>query len=71
MPTGLSRIEGNLTSLDFSDKNVTIVIVDSGVYSHPDLNLIGTKSCLPSGKVSDDINHGTHVAGIAEQRIIL
>ena len=65
IPTGLSRIEENILSYDLNDRNVTIAIVDSGVNPHPDLNIIGEKSCMQNKETRDDLNHGTHVAGIA------
>jgi subtilisin family serine protease len=63
--TGLSRIEENIAFYDLNDRNVTIAIVDSGVNPHPDLNVIGEKSCMQNNNTRDDLNHGTHVAGIA------
>jgi len=65
IPTGLSRIEGNDTNLDFSNKNLTIAIVDTGINLHPDLNVVARKSCVPIYKLDDDYDHGTHVAGVA------
>jgi hypothetical protein len=65
IPTGLSRIEGNDTNLDYSNKNLTIAIIDTGVNLHPDLNIVGTQSCINTGKINDDVDHGTLVAGVA------
>src|SRR5215471_10245215 len=51
---------------------VGIAIIDSGIYSHPDLNnATGTASRIVyrqsfvAGSQFDDYGHGTHVAGIA------
>jgi subtilisin len=48
-----------------SNKNITIAIVDSGVNLHSDLNIVGRQSCVSSGKLDDDYDHGNHVAGVA------
>jgi serine protease AprX len=51
---------------------VGIAIIDSGIYSHPDLNgenssrsRVVYRQSFIGGKQFDDFGHGTHVAGIA------
>jgi serine protease AprX len=52
---------------------VGIAIIDSGIYSHPDLNraystqsrVVYRQSFVSGGVKNDDFGHGTHVAGIA------
>ncbi len=53
-------------------KGITVAIVDSGISSHPDLNVAGSNTSRIKGNVnfsqtnnsSDGYGHGTHVAGI-------
>lgn len=52
-----------------------IAIIDTGIGSHPDLNVVGGANCVSSfattcqdGGFADDNSHGTHVAGIAAGR---
>ncbi|MNB95087.1 Serine protease AprX [compost metagenome] len=66
-PQGTPPIETNL-----SGKGVTIAIIDSGIYPHPDLNLpnsriIGFYDVFKQQEVQpfDDGGHGTHCAGCA------
>jgi len=50
---------------------IGIAIIDSGIYSHPDLNSstgasrVVYRQSFVGGKLNDDYGHGTHVAGIA------
>jgi serine protease AprX len=50
---------------------VGIAVIDSGIYSHPDLRnmwgqsrVVYRKSFINGGVQYDDFGHGTHVAGI-------
>ncbi|HYL78171.1 MAG TPA: S8 family serine peptidase, partial [Bryobacteraceae bacterium] len=50
---------------------VGIAVIDSGVYSHPDLNVLNSsqsrvvyRQSFIGGSKYDDFGHGTHVAGI-------
>src|SRR5260370_2482751 len=64
-------------SVDWSEgldgTGVGIAVIDSGVYSHPDLTAAGSSSSrvvyrqsfIGGGNQYDDYGHGTHVAGIA------
>jgi hypothetical protein len=68
--TGVERI-GGLASptaqIDGSDERVDadIAMIDSGIASHPDLNLVGGYDCGKSGSYADTEGHGTWTAGIA------
>jgi subtilisin family serine protease len=44
-----------------------IAILDTGIVTHPDLNVVGGHSCIGDdpNNWQDDEGHGTHVAGIA------
>ena len=71
VPTGVSRIGGRLNpiaKIDGSDQRVDadVAIVDTGIASHPDLNVAGGYNCSTSDHAAwrDVEHHGTHVAGI-------
>lgn len=65
--------------IDGSDQrvDVDVAILDTGIASHPDLNIAGGVKCTAGGIVrptcksggyADANGHGTHVAGIAAAR---
>ena len=68
MPTGVDRVDGELSSTlsgnGGGSVGVDVAVIDSGIDTdHPDLNVVGGKNCS-TGKSYDDGNgHGTHVAG--------
>ncbi|MGE6631907.1 S8 family serine peptidase [Bacillus sp. NPDC077027] len=46
-------------------KNVKVAVLDTGIYPHEDLKITGGKSFVSyTSSYSDDVGHGTHVAGI-------
>lgn len=52
-------------NLEYDGTGVNVTVIDSGIYNHPDLNVIDHDSFLTYGGGSGDLNgHGTHVAGI-------
>jgi subtilisin len=74
LPTGVDRIEGDVSSTASGDGSgsvgLDVAVIDTGIdLDHPDLNVVGGKSCLGTTKgggtsTYDDGNgHGTHVAG--------
>ncbi len=75
LPTGINRIEGDLSSTKAGNGlgldetvNADIAVLDTGIQKdHPDLNVKGGYNCTGSDRSAygDGHGHGTHVAGIA------
>jgi subtilisin len=70
VPTGIDRIETDkLIDLNNSGSSLTVnldvAIIDTGISSHPDLNLAGGRNFAggPATNFGDNNGHGTHVAG--------
>jgi subtilisin len=69
VPTGVDRIEtDNLIGLDDPGSvtiDLDVAIIDTGISSHPDLNLAGGRNFAggPATNFGDNNGHGTHVAG--------
>ena len=70
-PTGVLRVgarlstEADIDTLDDRRVDADVAIVDTGVATHPDLNLVGGVNCSTSNRAAwqDENGHGTHVAG--------
>jgi subtilisin family serine protease len=67
LPTGVNRVEADSSSTLAGNGSgsvpVPIAVIDSGS-THPDLNVVGGKACVPkSTSYADGNGHGTHVAG--------
>lgn len=66
LPTGVDRIDGELSTRFFTLDNsaVNVAIIDTGIdTSHPDLRVVGGKNCSTGFSFKDGNGHGTHVAG--------
>lgn len=70
LPRGIDRIDADTSSTAAGNgsgaANVNVAVLDTGIDgSHPDLNVVGSTSCLPPNQDKPDApgGHGTHVAG--------
>ena len=68
VPESMYRIDADLNSTRVGNGSgsvsVDVAVLDTGVYKHPDLNVVGGVDCMASGGPHLDIQgHGTHVAG--------
>ena len=72
LPWGINRIDADTSSTLAGNgfgavSNVNAYVIDSGIASHLDLNLVGHVN-FASGKNTDCNGHGTHVAGTIAAR---
>jgi subtilisin len=64
LPTGIDRIDGELSSHYSSNTwGIAVAVIDTGVGPHSDLNVVGGKNCSTGNSFADGNGHGTHVAG--------
>jgi subtilisin len=71
LPTGVDRIEGDLSTVYTAGGSVTtpVAVLDTGVTPDPDLNVQAVgQNCLGGVGWSDLNGHGTHIAGIIGAR---
>jgi subtilisin family serine protease len=68
-PSGVARTGAVRVSTN-TPASVDVYVLDTGIQpNHPDLNVVESKSFVPSAKsAADDNGHGTHVAGIIGAR---
>ena len=72
VPPGVLRIDADLNPTDAGNGagavDADIAVLDTGIYKHPDLNVVGGKDCTRTrltDQYTDLSGHGTHVAGTA------
>jgi subtilisin family serine protease len=65
VPAGVKRIFGASTPAADAGQGVGIMVGDTGVYRHADLNVAAEYYDAFGGNCSDGHGHGTHVAGSA------
>lgn len=63
LPTGVDRIDAELSSGFSGVSGVAVAVIDTGSGPHPDLNIVGGVNCSTGRSFSDGNGHGTHVAG--------
>ena len=74
MPTGVNRVEADLSSTQAGNGSgavdADVAVIDSGIATHADLNVKGGYNCTGGKKTNykDGNGHGTHVAGTAGAR---
>jgi len=53
--------------LPYNGSGVKVAVIDTGMYNHPDLNIINNSNFVTNESwlnYNDDVGHGTHVGGI-------
>jgi len=70
IPWGIDKIDADASSTLAGNgsgavSNVNAYVIDSGIYKHPDLNVVKHVNFTGDGRNRDCYGHGTHVAGSA------
>jgi subtilisin len=74
LPTGVNRVDADQSSTlagnGSGDVSVDVAVLDTGISTHTDLNVVGGHNCSGGNpnNSSDGYGHGTHVAGIIGAR---
>ena len=68
LPWGIDKIGADASSTRAGNgrgavSGVNAYVIDSGIYNHADLNVVGNVNRTGDGKNTDCFGHGTHVAG--------
>jgi subtilisin family serine protease len=68
IPWGIDKIDADASSTLAGNgsgavSNVNAYVIDSGIYKHPDLNVVKHVNFTGDGRNRDCYGHGTHVAG--------
>lgn len=61
---GSSQRAGDGTGSLATRSDLNVFVIDTGIASHPDLNIVGGADFTGSGGFGDGNGHGTHVSGI-------
>ena len=73
IPWGINKVDADASSTLAGNgsgavSNVNAYVIDSGIYKHPDLNVVKHVNFTGDGRNSDCYGHGTHVAGSVAAR---
>ena len=75
LPTGVDRIDADRSTLaaihhDGGAVDADVAVLDTGIATHPELNIVGGTACVGKNGYTDGDGHGTHVAGTIGARTI-